>query len=397
MENQDIVIRLREAVATRYSVVPGDVRVVRSPYRVCPLGAHIDHQLGPVTAMAIDRAVHLAYAPSGDRQVRLSSLGFPGETAFSLDEVPSRREGDWGNYARGAAVALSELAVLETGLVGVTAGRLGEGGLSSSAAIGVAYLMALEDANNLRVSVRENIELDRKIENGYLGLNNGVLDQSAILLSRRDHLTLIDCRTSEHSLLPRSEAMPQFKILIAFSGLQQALVSTGYNLRVRECQDAARKLLEVAGRCDAVPLLGNVTADEYAAFRHTLSGSAAKRARHFFTEADRVRRGTEAWQKGDLGGLGALMAASGRSSIDNYECGSEQLIALYDILLATDGVAGARFSGAGFRGCCLAFVESDAADGACERVSKAYADRYPELSGRAPVFCCESDNGARIL
>jgi galacturonokinase len=397
MENQDIVMRLREAVATRYGVAPGDVRVVRSPYRVCPLGAHIDHQLGPVTAMAIDRAVHLAYAPSGDRQVRLSSLDFSGETAFSLDDVPSRREADWGNYARGAAVALAQSQELEAGLVGVTAGRLGEGGLSSSAAIGVAYLMALEDANNLRVSVRENIELDRKIENGYLGLNNGVLDQSAILLSRRDHLTLIDCKTSEHRLIPKPDGMPPFKILIAFSGLQQALVSTGYNLRVQECRDAARALLDAAGRPEAEQLLGHVTPGEYAALGDRLAGPSAKRARHFFSEADRVSRGTKAWQMGDLAGLGALMSESGRSSIDNYECGSEQLIALYDILLATDGVAGARFSGAGFRGCCVAFVASEAADGACERVRKAYADRYPELSHGAPVFCCESDNGARIL
>ena len=178
------------------------MRVVRSPYRICPLGAHIDHQLGPVTAMAIDRAVHVAYAPMLG-EVRLSSLDFPGEVAFSLAHVPDRRDGDWGKFARGAVRVLQQRYPLRSGIQGVTAGRLDGGGLSSSAAIGVALLLALEEANGLTTITRqENIALDLAIENEYLGLRIGILDQSAILLSRRDQLTYIDCRTREHELIP---------------------------------------------------------------------------------------------------------------------------------------------------------------------------------------------------
>src|SRR5947208_1982711 len=106
--DSQLIAHLAGEVVRRYEAEPGRVRIVRAPYRVCPLGAHVDHQLGSVTAMAIDRSVLLAYAPSDDRCVRLSSLDFPGEVEFSIDDVPARRSEDWGNYPRGAVLALKE-------------------------------------------------------------------------------------------------------------------------------------------------------------------------------------------------------------------------------------------------------------------------------------------------
>ncbi len=397
MEDGIVIDRLRSEMQRRYGVEPAAVRVVESPYRICPLGAHIDHQLGPVTAMAIDRAAHLAYVPSRSSEIRLSSLSFDGEVRFRLDEIPPRREDDWGNYARGAALALREHAGLDQGILGITAGRLGAGGLSSSAAIGVAYLLALEDANGLDLSETENIRLDQAIENGYLGLRNGILDQAAILLSRKDHLTLIDCRDANHRLIPRARSMPPFDILIAFSGLKQALVTTGYNQRVDECAQAAAALLEHAGRPTETPLLANVMPDEFETFGSRLTGAPARRAAHYFCESERVRSGVGAWGRGDLAGFGRLMTDSGRSSIDNYECGSPPLIDLYQILVETDGVHGARFSGAGFRGCCVAIVDPDVGEDAARHVREAYGDRYPDLAADAPVLTCRSSDGARIL
>jgi len=190
---------VRKQVVSQYGLAPADVRVVVAPYRICPLGAHVDHQLGRVTAMTIDRAVNLAFAPSQNHEIRMTSLSFPGEVRFPLDRVPGKQPGDWGNYVRGAVKALSEKHALRKGIVGVTAGSLSEGGLSSSAAFGVACLMALEAVNGLGVSRHDNILLDQKIENEYLGLRNGILDQAAILLSRRGKLTCIDCRTQQHA------------------------------------------------------------------------------------------------------------------------------------------------------------------------------------------------------
>jgi len=134
----ELLASLRRDVARRFQVAADAVGCVVAPYRICPLGAHVDHQLGQVTGMCLDRGVVLAFAPADGPQVRLASRDFPGEVSFSLRAVPAAVPGYWGNYACGAARALQERHALSRGIVGITAGRWSEGGLSSSAAIGVA-------------------------------------------------------------------------------------------------------------------------------------------------------------------------------------------------------------------------------------------------------------------
>jgi galacturonokinase len=311
--------------------------------------------------------------------------------------VPGRRDGDWGNFPRGAAIALQQGHTLRAGIDGVACGSLHGGGVSSSAAVGVAYLLAFEAANGLTVTPEENVLLDQAIENGYLGLKNGILDQAAILLSKRDHLTRIDCATTRHEAIPPAPTLPGFKILLAFSGLRKALVGTDYNRRVEECAEAARTLLTAVGRGDERPILGNVRPDEYAAHKALLKDTPAKRAEHFFTEVDRVERGIAAWKAGDLTAFGRLVSESGASSIRNYECGSPPLIDLYERLVAADGVYGARFSGAGFRGCCVALVRPELAEQVAERVHAAYVAKHPELADHATVVVCDSGDAAGLI
>jgi galacturonokinase len=390
--------RLADELIARYGVARSAVRQVFAPYRICPLGAHIDHQLGSVTAMAIDHGVLFAYAPGTAREVRLRSMDFTGEVRFDLDAPGTAREGDWGNYARGAVHALTQAGYgLKQGLVGIIAGPWSEGGLGSSAAVGVAYLLALESRNRLSVSPDENIRLDQAIERGYLGLRNGILDQSGILLSRKNHLTLIDCATGEHQLIPAAKAMPSWSILLAFSGLQKALTGTDYNRRVAECAEAARIMLESAGRKDEPPLLGRIRPAEYERFKDRLPPPLDRRAEHFFSEIDRVQKGIVAWARGDLNEFGRLMTASGESSIRLYECGAPPLIDLYQIIVQCPRVYGARFSGAGFRGCCVALVEQSRASQAAAEIQAAYAGRQPELAAKAAAVMCLSDDGARMI
>ncbi|MCB1125403.1 MAG: galactokinase [Verrucomicrobiae bacterium] len=392
---------------TRHGIAADRVRFVWSPYRICPLGAHIDHQLGTVTAMAIDRGTWLAFAPTGSPEVRLSSLSFPEEIRFSLAEPLPPRRGDWGDYARGAAFALGRSHPLDRGITGVTSGRLTASGLSSSASVGVAYLLALEHVNELDVAPGVNVRLDQVIENDYLGLRNGILDQSAILLSRRDHLTVIDCRAFDGSEtggvltgiqhIPRHPGMPAVRILLAMSGVTQAILTTGYNTRVAECEQAARVLLDAAGKPGSSPHLGKVLPAEYEAHRDRLSGPTARRARHFFTETQRVQDGVAAWRDGDVTRFGRLMTESGHSSIENYECGSPPLMDLFNLLTDMPGVHGARFSGAGFRGCCIALIAAEAAGAAGPAILEDYSRKHPELAHQAACFLCDAADGARLL
>jgi galacturonokinase len=386
---------LRQELIESHGVTPAMVRLARVPYRVCPLGAHVDHQLGSSTVMALNLGLTLAYAPGPGGEVRLSSRDFPGAVQFSVDRPPDRRADDWGDFARGAAVVLNQRHPLTRGLVGIFSGRL-QGGISSSAAAGVAALLALEDVNDLSLTAFENIELGRKIENEYLGLRNGLLDQAAVLQSRRDHLTRIDCRTASHDSIPAPPGLPAYRLLLAFSGLKKPLIGTDYNRRVEECAEAARDLLEAAGRAGAAPVLGNVTLDEYEDHKGRLRAEPGRRAAHFFAETGRVGQGVEAWRSGDLDRFGALMTASGESSIRLYECGTPPLIDLYHALIETDGVYGARFSGAGFRGCCVALVKAESAPDVAARISSTYAARHPELARHAMTVTCKTADGAAI-
>ncbi|OIT39442.1 PREDICTED: galacturonokinase isoform X3 [Nicotiana attenuata] len=423
--------KLRQKVAEMSGRDAQEVRVVVSPYRICPLGAHIDHQGGTVSAMTINRGILLGFVPSNDTQVTLQSGQFKGEVRFRVDEVQlpkhiseinglneqidsskPQEECKWGNYARGAIYALQNKGNhLKTGITGFICGSEGldSSGLSSSAAVGVAYLLAFESANGLVVCPTENIEYDRLIENEYLGLKNGILDQSAILLSSYGCLTCMNCKTIKHKLIRPPEVQNNhgelgnaYKILLAFSGLKQALTTNpGYNRRVAECQEAAKLLLQASGNEEVEPVLSNVEPDVFEAHKSKLEPDLAKRAEHYFSENERVLKGLEAWASGNLKEFGELITASGLSSIQNYECGCEPLIQLYEILLKAPGVLGARFSGAGFRGCCLAFVDADRAEEAAIFVKNEYRKLQPELASHInqgpAVLVCDAGDCARVF
>ncbi|KAL2481869.1 Galacturonokinase [Abeliophyllum distichum] len=413
---------IRERVAEISGREAKEVRVVISPYRICPLGAHIDHQGGTVLAMTVNKGILLGFVPSHDSQVLITSGQFKGEVRFSLDEVQLPRykrsssnfheECSWGNYARGALYALQKRNNhLKQGITGIIYGTdgLDSSGLSSSAAVGIAYLLAFESANNLTVTPSENIEYDRLIENEYLGLRNGILDQSAILLSAYGCLTYMDCKTKVHKLIrppelkedPTKEMKNKFKILLAFSGLKQALTTnSGYNNRVEECQEAARVLLKATGNDGAEPILSSVKLEDYEKHKLELEVTHAKRAKHYFSENERVIKGVEAWASGNMEEFGKLISASGLSSIENYECGCEPLIHLYEILLKAPGVYGARFSGAGFRGCCIAFVDADKALEAEFYIKNEYPKFQPELASQMnaeTVLICDAGDCARVI
>ncbi|MDP6439582.1 MAG: galactokinase family protein [Candidatus Brocadiia bacterium] len=391
------IAALRRDVARMAGVQPQDTLVVRSPYRVCPLGAHVDHQLGVVTGLAIQEALLFGFAPCRDKGVRVRSRNFKGEVALDLDGVPPQPLDNWGDYLRGAAWALCRKHALNHGLTGMVDGYDNVGGLSSSAAAGIAYLLALERANGLEPSYKENIELDRLIENEYLGLSNGILDQSTILLSRAGRLTSIDCRSGESTLHPCGAAAA-VRALILYSGLSAQLLDTDYNRRVAECGQAARLLLEAADMQVAqAPRLRHVPAEVFEAHGDALPQKELRRARHFFGEQRRVRRGIVLWRKGDLEGFGRLMNESGRSSVENYECGNAYLRTACRVLRETPGVLGARFSGAGFRGCCIGLTARDVSEEMRGDILRRYVAEHPDMEGRAEVRACASADGAGFV
>ena len=369
------------------------------PYRICTLGAHIDHQYGKINGFAIDKGIHIAYGRKNNGVVELASLNFPKRAQFHVREIPDQKTGDWADHLRGAAKMLSEKQPLQYGLAAVIEGTLPVGGLSSSAAVIIAFLKALCDVNRIHLDPWETIFMAKKAENEYVGVNCGKLDQSCEVLSRADHMLYLDCADDSWSLIPTPAAMPPHTFAIFFSGVERSLANSKYNLRVDECKSAAYDLLAFAGLDYgkyADTRLRDVPVSVYQAYRDRLPDPFRKRADHFYAELARAEAGAEAWRSGNLTRYGELVFASGQSSVENYECGSPELIALYRIMTETQGIYGGRFSGAGFKGCCMALADPDRTEEIGQTVTKKYLKLFPALEGKFSVHFCRSANGVVI-
>lgn len=372
-------------------------RLIQSPLRICPLGAHVDHQQGLVTGMALEASVDFCYLPNQDGSIRIQSLDFPDEEYFHVDHVPDMLPGYWGNYVRGAILALSRNYIIKYGFTGMISGKLPIGGLSSSAAVTTAYLMAICDVNEINISKEELVQNSHWVENHFIGLKNGILDQAANILSKKQHLMFMDCKTGKYDVIQQSANMTDFEVVIVYSGISKSLISTDYNQRVDECKVAAWLLQEILGQevsgFDEVSL-SDIDYDSYQGCKNLLPGRFRRRAEHFFTENERVKQGVNAWLAGDLITFGQLMSESGKSSIVNYECGSPELITIFHLLKECPGVYGARFSGAGYRGCCIGLIDPRYKDEVAALIDSEYPVRHPKYKDNYKVHFCKTHDGS---
>ena len=371
-----------------------------SPYRVCPLGAHVDHQHGLVTGFAFDMGVDLWFEPTDDGIVRLKSETFEGDVEFDITHPTRVKEGNWGDYARGAKYALKKRFTLKRGIEGTIKGSLPIGGLSSSAAVLIAYVMAMAKANNIELSKMEVIKIASQAEREYIGLTNGILDQACIALGEKDSLLFLDTDTEQYRIIRKNPRMPEFELAIIFSGLTRSLVSSDYNLRVAECKTAAWNMMAYTG----MPLKGldktylrDIPKETYDLTKDKMPPRFARRAEHFYSEYKRVRKGVTAWETGNLKLFGQLSFESCESSIKNYECGSEELIAIYNIMRQTEGIYGGRFSGAGFKGACIALVDPSKKEDIRQRITEEYLRMFPEYTDSFEIHFCKTDDGARFV
>ena len=371
-----------------------------SPYRVCPLGAHVDHQHGLVSGFAFDKGVDLLFNITDDGSVSLRSLNFEGEIDFYINKPTQVKEGNWGDYARGAKYALKKRFELTKGIKGVLKGSLPIGGLSSSAAVLTAYVMALAKANNISLSKMEVIRIASEAEREYIGLTNGILDQACIVLGEKDALLFLDTDTEQYRIIRKNPRMPEFELAIIFSGLTRSLRSSDYNLRVAECKTAAWNMMAYTG----MPLktldktfLRDIPKETFDLTKEKMPPRFTRRAEHFYSEYKRVRKGVTAWETGNLELFGKLSFESCESSIKNYECGSEELIAIYNIMRRTEGIYGGRFSGAGFKGACIALIDPAKREEIREYVTSEYLRMFPEYSESFEIHFCKTDNGARFV
>lgn len=374
-------------------------KVAFTPYRVCPLGAHSDHQLGKIHGFAIDKGIYIAYGPKENGIIEIQSMQFSKRAQWHVEATPKTPQNDWADHLRGATIALNKRYSLRRGLCAIIQGELPIGGLSSSAAVIITFVTALCAMNRILLTPQELVTISKEAENKYVGVSCGKLDQSCEIYCRKDHLLYMDMRDDSYELIGQHPNMKPYKIGIFASGLERTLAGSAFNMRVDECRSAAYALKAYAGmeygKFEETNLR-DVPYEVFEAHGSKLPESWRKRARHWYSEYRRVEEGAEHWRNGDLEAYGRLVFESGRSSIENWETGSAELKCLYEIMTRTPGIYGGRFSGAGFKGCCMALIDPARADSILQTVQREYLREFPHLEGKYCAFICESADGVNL-
>ena len=326
----------------------------------------------------INIGTKLEYKLLETNEIRITSDQL-GESKFLIGELDNMH---WARYAQAAARVLN----LKRGMMAHVTGALIGAGLSSSASVGLAYLKALADVNDIEISNEQLVHLDYELENGQLGLQNGLLDPMTIVYGKRNALLFMDTLTATVTPIFDSPSSDSAWI-VAYSGISRELTKSGFNVRVAECHEAASTLQNGAWK------LSDVLREIFESKKSDLSENLRKRAMHFFTEVERVQQGVQAWKKAKLELFGQLMNESCKSSIVNYEVGNEVLIDLHEIASATNGVYGSRFSGGGYGGCVVALAKREHIENTCAEIADKFSKLHPELASK--VFVVETGDGLR--
>jgi galactokinase len=379
---------LRAALMTREpeaAAHPEAIRVVRAPGRVNLIGEHTDYNEGLVMPAAIDLEVRLAFVPTDDREVTVTSLTTGQKDGFSLDAVGPAR-GRWIDYVAGVAAELLAAGQPVRGCRAVLASSLPQAaGLGSSGALEIAAAWALSGAEGPTMRPLDLARLAQRAENDYVGVRCGLMDQFTATSGVEGEALRFDCRSLEHRTVPLP---PGHVLVVCHTGSPRHLDASAYNERRAACEAAVRALASLDPQVHA---LRDVDRDLLARAVDALDPVTFRRVRHVVTEIARVEATERALLAGDLVEVGRLWAASHASLRDDYEVSSGELDALVEIAAITAGVVAARMTGAGFGGCTVNLVRADAVEGLRDAVET----DYPVRTGLTPtVFTVEPTAGA---
>lgn len=368
--------------------------IVRAPGRVNLLGSHTDYNEGWVLPAAIDKAIWVAAAPAANGRVRLSSLDFGQEGETTLAELADQEgppsasspELAWLNFPAGVAWAMQQAGHKLSGMDAVFSGDIPVGaGVSSSAAVEVAFIMAWEALSGLTLTGLQRAKLGQQVENDYLGLASGIMDQFACVFGSDNHLILLDCRHLSYERIPfPAESV----IIVADSGVRRELTNSEYNLRHQQCQEAVEVL---ARYLPDITALRDVNQEEFELNAHHLPPLLRRRARHVVEECARVFEGVEALRQNNVGAFGRAIRRSHISARDLYEISIPELDVLAAAAWQVPGCYGARLTGAGFGGCVILLVHHSAVTEAEQSLREAFRGAFNRTLN---LFSCRISGGA---
>lgn len=347
-----------------------------SPGRVNLIGEHIDYNGGLVMPCAITFGTYLLISPNQDNVFRFRSLNFDEQPEVIVQDNYTKDGDGWFNFPLGVIEHFTKDGHKITGLDMLFFGDIPIGaGLSSSASIEVVMAYALNDLFNSGYSKLDLVKIAKSVENNFIGMNCGIMDQFAVAFGEKDKAIVLNCDTLKYDIVPSNLGI--YVLAIINTNKSRKLVESKYNERVEECQTALKALnkeLNIHYLCDIDTATfnqhKNLIADEV----------VRKRAQHVVEENDRVKLAADALAANNLAEFGKLMYASHDSLRDLYEVSGKELDAVVEYAKTNPHVAGARMTGAGFGGCAIALVKEDQFD----NFSKELAIYYTDKIGYAP-------------
>jgi galactokinase len=358
------------------------------------LGEHVDYNDGLVLPAAIDREVHLAAATSGDVTVHLQALDLHQHVAFQLSDLEGKTDvlgkplPTWALYPAGVAWSLRDAGLSVAGLQAVYTSTIPIGsGLSSSAAIEVAFAVAWQTLGGWKVDRMTLAKLCQNAENKYVGVSCGLMDQFASANGVAGNCLLFDTRSLAWQPVPLPSGTA---LVIADSGVRRSLTTSDYNDRRAACEEAVRLLSKYK---PGLFSLRDISPVEFAAYSEFLPPIIARRAEHVVKEIARVESAVAALNLGKTRSFGALMYSGHASLRDLYEVSVPELDALVEVAHDLPGCLGARLTGAGFGGCTINLVDEEDA----QEFIQGLQDGYNRRTGRtAQVYLCQACDGVSV-
>lgn len=364
-------------------------RIFFAPGRVNLIGEHTDYTGGYVFPAALSYGTWLGIRPRTDRRFRFISTSFAKRVEVEGEELAYQADDGWSNYPKGVIWMLQQEGCQFPGYDFIYHGNIPNGaGLSSSASITMVTALALREMANLPHSMIDLVRLTQRVENKYMSVNCGIMDQFAVGMGKAGHAMLLRCETLEYQYVPL--ALGEYRLVIINSNKRRELADSKYNERVAEC---AAGFAQLQKHLPHIKDLGIVSTDEWERFQAQITDPAIhKRLEHVVRENDRVKRSAAALTKGDLLLFGQYMRQSHESLRDLYEVSGKELDALVAAAWGVDGCIGARMTGAGFGGCTVNLVHREKIEEFKRRVEAEYRAK---TGLAADFYHCEIGNGAR--
>lgn len=361
--------RLIRKFTERFSHVPA--AAAQAPGRLEVLGNHTDYNEGFVLSCAVSQVTRFVLAPVPGTRCTVLDCRSGAEMRFDLAALDKEPPKSGAKYIIGTLKELRARGVAPFAFDAVLESEVPlSAGMSSSAALEVSCALAVIRCAGIDIDRAELARAGQGVENNFLGLKTGLLDQFSSLFGKKDSIIMSDFRSV--SVVDSLPLPPGYCFVVINSMKKHHLVDSDYNSRREDCESAAARLAAVYPGCRT---LRDVSPEQLAAAKEQLTEREYRRAAHVVQECDRVKKAAEMLKRGDIAGFGELLYASHDSSIRNFENSSEELDLLVELARHDGACLGARLSGGGFGGITIHLVRSGDAAEYAGRIREEYRRR----------------------